>query len=461
MTRSLTFKLIAAFLGVSLLAVALVAVFSGVVATTEFNRLISRETSNNFVAFVGDYYASNGDLEGIDQALFARLEAQRDPDSTLPRLFPMTLADPRGVVLLSGDGRPSGQVIAAERLEAGTRIIVDGELIAIAVSEPRPPPRTRAQTQFLETFGQVLGLAAAGGAVIAVLLGVVLARTITRPVRELTEAAGRLAEGQLGQTVDVRSHDEVGELAGAFNRMSADLERADRTRRQMTADIAHELRNPLTVIGGYLEAMVNGDVAVTPARLKMAYAEIEHLERIVDDLRTLSLADAGALKLERRPLDAKELLERIAARFAPQASQKQIELRVEATATAMPFRADEARLTQVLDNLVRNALQHTPQGGRIRLAAGSEGGALRLSVADTGPGIKEEDLPHVFERFYRGDAARPVDNAQGEAGSSGLGLAIAKALVEAHGGRIRVESGPGRGAKVVIELGPEVGPDSQ
>lgn len=450
--RSLTFKLIAAFLGVSLLAVALVVAVNVIAASVEFNRFISQEAQSDFTVFVADYYTSSGSLQGIDDALRQRLESRPPAPAgastfEIRRILPFGLADPTGSVVLPGDGYRVGATVPTAQLSAGTRVLVNGQVVGIVLPFTRTPPRNRAQEQYLERTATTLLLAAGGAALVAVLLGIMLARTITRPVRELTLAAERLARGELNQTVRVQSRDEVGQLAAAFNRMSADLARADVTRRQMTADIAHELRNPLTVIGGYLDAMRSGDLEPTPARLEAVYMEIAHLEGIVQDLRTLSLAEAGALALDRAPVLVQELLPRLSARFMPQAARQKITLSVDAPQSLPAVHVDDTRLTQVLDNLLTNALQHTPEGGRIKLTATAAPDALQIAVSDTGPGIAPEVLPRIFERFYRGDPSRATD-----ARSSGLGLAIARALVDAHGGRIRAQSELGRGTTFYIEL---------
>jgi signal transduction histidine kinase len=290
---------------------------------------------------------------------------------------------------------------------------------------------------------------------VALLLGVLLARTLTRPVNELTSATRALALGKLDQPVAVRSQDELGQLAAAFNQMSADLALANQSRRQMTADIAHDLRNPLTVIGGYLEAMRDGVLKPTPERFESMYGEVRRLQRLVEDLRTLSLADSGELPIHLQPVAPKELLERLAAAYLHQAEQLHITMVVEAESGLAQIDLDAERMEQVLGNLVSNALRYTPAGGEIRLtarqiteqpAAGTSH-AIRtiLGVQDTGSGIAPELLAHIFERSYRGDASRSGNE-------SGLGLSIAKSIVELHGGSIRVESEPGKGAKFLIEL---------
>ena len=453
MTHSLTFKLIAAFMGISLGAIALVAVLSWLASTNEFSRFVSQQAQDDFVVFVTDYYNQNATLTNIDQSI--RMQVERVPGGAVVpgepgvqvRLVPFALANPDGVVVNPSEGYRVGERVPAQLFTAGTKIYNDGQVIAVMLPRPPPIPRNRAQEQFVERTLNTLLISAGGAALLAIVFGVVLARTITRPVKDLTSAAQRMAKGELGQTVRVQSDDEVGELASAFNQMSSDLARSDQVRRQMTADIAHELRNPLTVISGYLDAMRNGDLQPTPKRLDSVYEEIQQLERIVEDLRTLSLADAGALVLNRYEIAPRDLLQRVANRFAPQADPKKITLTVATEGTLPLLSIDEPRMMQVLDNLVSNALQHTPEGGQVRLKAEQIGNAVQIGVSDTGVGIAPEDLPHVFERFYRGDRARPT-----EEGSSGLGLAIAKALVEAHGGTIRVESTVGAGTTFSIEL---------
>jgi signal transduction histidine kinase len=290
-------------------------------------------------------------------------------------------------------------------------------------------------------------LAALAAMAIAVFLGVILARTLTRPVRDLTGAIQAMARGELRQEVPVRSSDELGTLTATFNQMSADLARANDLRRQQIADIAHDLRTPLTVITGYIEALRDGVLRPTPARFDAMNTEAQHLKRLVDDLRTLSLADAGELPMTPQPTAPAALLERLAAAYAPQAAARGIALAVDAAPDLPEVAVDPERMVQVLGNLVTNALRHTPAGGRIDLAARAEGARVTLTVTDTGEGIPPDVLPHIFDRFYRGDPARSQPD-----GESGLGLAIAKSIVEAHGGTIAATSAPGQGTTFTITL---------
>ncbi len=448
MRRSLTLKYTVAILSVSLVVIAVVTLPSAAVAAFEFNRLVAQEALNNLSAFVTDYYSTHGSLAGIDDSLrrASRSQVGINAQSELLQLFPSVLTDPNGVVVIGAKDYQVGQLVSADVLASGTRIRVNEQVIAVALPS-LATPLTGAHQHFIHTAGLTLLQAAIGATLLATLLSIFLAHTITQPVRELTHAARQMAKGKLGQSVNVQSRDEVGELANAFNQMSADLARADQTRRQMTADIAHELRNPLTVIGGYLDAMRVGDLQPTSARLEAMYDELQHLEHLVDDLRTLSLADAGALALNRQPLAPRELLNRVAARFAQQAEQKNIALTMELDETLPEVQVDETRMIQVLSNLVGNALRHTPAQGQVRLSAQRMEDKIRFSVADTGEGIRPEDLTRVFERFYRGDPSRSES-----ASESGLGLPIAKALVEAHAGKIWAASPLGQGATFVVEL---------
>jgi len=299
---------------------------------------------------------------------------------------------------------------------------------------------------------------------VALLLGALLARLITRPVRELTAAAERIAGGDLAQQVPVRSRDELGALAGQFNHMSADLARATRLRQQMTADVAHDLRTPLTVIAGYLEALRDQVLKPTPERFAMMHDETQLLLHLADDLHTLSLADAGELPLERRPIAPRQLLERVAQTYQHAADQSGVALQLDVADALPDVCVDVEQLTRALSNLVSNALRYTPAGGTITLRVRTEDRGLRteseqqtsilspqssvlFTVEDTGVGIPAEHLPSIFERFYRADPSR-----QQATGGSGLGLAIIKSIVEAHGGRVSVASALNQGTTFSIAL---------
>jgi signal transduction histidine kinase len=263
-----------------------------------------------------------------------------------------------------------------------------------------------------------------------------------------------VAEGDLSVRVSAKGHGDFDQLARVFNHMVEELEAADRQRRNLTADVAHELRTPLQIIQGNLEGILDDVYEPTEEHILATLDETRLLARLVDDLRTLSLAESGQLALVREPIDVAELLADVHTSFSGQAEAAGIELRVEVDQGTRPLTlvGDVGRLDQVLGNLVGNALRHTPRGGTICVSAESRDGGVRLRVSDTGVGIPPEDLPAVFDRFWKGDKARSHTSAAG----SGLGLAIVQQLVHAHGGQIAVESKVGEGTTFTIDL-PEDG----
>jgi signal transduction histidine kinase len=299
---------------------------------------------------------------------------------------------------------------------------------------------------------RTIWLATLVSALAAVLIGSALVLGLLRPVRELTSAAQALAGGDLGQRVPVRTSDELGELSSTFNRMADSLEKAERLRQEMTADIAHELRNPLAVMQARVEAVIDGVYPPSAESLEPVLEQSKLLNRLVDDLRTLALVDAGQLELEITDVDLNLLAQRVVDGHQTHAMAAEVELRASIPAgKTIQTCGDAARLQMVLGNLLSNALRHTPAGGEVvvSLAGGSEGEWTRIEVKDSGEGIPEESLPYVFERFYRADRARSR-----QAGGSGLGLSIARKLVEAHGGKIRANNRPEGGALIVVELPP-------
>lgn len=340
-----------------------------------------------------------------------------------------------------------GERVPPPLLAGGMAIEINAEIVGTVITlEPRPELDPNEQ-RYVERTNRAFLLAAIGGTATAVLLGVLLARTLTRPMRELTSAIRDMARGKLQQKVPVRTKDELGELANAFNEMSAELARINELRQQMTADIAHDLRTPLTVITGYLESLRDGVLEPTPERLDVIYGEAQHLFHLVQDLRTLSLADAGELPLQRQQIEPVDLLQRVKKAFSHQAEVHEISLEVVAKTDLASIEVDEERMMQVLGNLISNAMRHTPQGGRVALGASQQADRILLTVADTGEGIPAHNLAKVFERFYRGETSRQREDAE-----AGLGLAIAKSIVEAHGGSIRVDSEVNQGSTFTISL---------
>jgi len=294
---------------------------------------------------------------------------------------------------------------------------------------------------------RALLLIALAAGLVAALLILGLSRRILAPVEALTAVVRRMAAGDLDQRVAVTSRDELGELAHAFNTMADGLARLEMLRRNMVTDVAHELRTPLSNIRGYLEALRDGVLEPEPGLVNSLHEEALLLNRLVDDLQDLALAEAGRLRLEREPTDLAPVVAWALDRLRPQAAERQIALRVDLAESLPPVDADAGRVGQVLHNLLHNALLHTPADGEITVTAQVGGLWVQVGVRDTGVGIGPGDLPHVFERFYRADKSRSRAT-----GGAGLGLAIARQLVEAHGGQIKVESQVGRGTQFTFTL---------
>jgi signal transduction histidine kinase len=300
---------------------------------------------------------------------------------------------------------------------------------------------------FLDTITHSLWLVIVLAWLLALLLTLALSNRILKPVRELTRIANRMEQGDLSQRVRIRTKDEMGVLAHAFNTMADSLARSEQLRRNLVSDVAHELRTPLTNIRGYLEALKDHVIDPTSGIIVSLYEESLLLSRLVVDLQDLSLAEAGQLHLVRRPLALEEVIVKAVSSLQLQAANKQLALCVEMSPCLPRVEADAERVGQVLRNLVSNAITHTPPGGEIRIRARSLNGEVLVSVDDTGEGIEERHLPYIFERFYRADASRSRAT-----GGIGLGLAIVKQVVEAHGGQVEAESAPGRGSSFTFSL---------
>jgi signal transduction histidine kinase len=292
------------------------------------------------------------------------------------------------------------------------------------------------------------GRSAPGAILIGLLVLLVLAmlgrvvRRLAAPVGDLIEASGRIEAGDFSTRVEETGPREVRALARAFNSMSAKLEETEQQRRSALADVSHELRTPLTVIQGNLEALLDGVYPADPAHLEPILAETRLLERLIDDLRTLTLAEAGSLVLHREPTDIRTLLTDAAASYQSQAGQAGTSLAVTAADDLPILDIDPARIREVISNLLTNALRHTPRGGKVELWAALAGDRVEVTVRDTGSGIPADQLERIFDRFYRSP----------DSPGSGLGLPIAKSLVEAHGGAIDATSEMGAGTIIRFTL---------
>ena len=300
-----------------------------------------------------------------------------------------------------------------------------------------------------DDFQKSLLASVIAGGIAGILIIAFFTRRAFAPMRELTDAAERLGKGELGQRVRAGHRGEIGQLATTFNTMASELEASETRRRRLTADVAHELRTPLTNIRGYLEAVKDGIVEPDDQTINTLHEETLHLSTLVDDLRLLAVADAGALKLEMLPDRIETVVESVVRAFKPRAMESDVELICE-VADGLPLvDIDRTRITQIIQNLVENAIHHAPSNSEVivRVDRETEPAAVRVSVTDSGDGIPEEDIEHIFDQFYRVDTSRTRAT-----GGAGLGLTIVKRFVEAHGGEVSATSAPGAGSTFAVTL---------
>jgi signal transduction histidine kinase len=303
------------------------------------------------------------------------------------------------------------------------------------------------ETTFLASVNHSLWLAVLIAGLTALLLALVFSSTILKPILTLKAAAGRMEQGDLSQRVSIKARGEIGALAHAFNTMADSLSRSEQSRRNLVSDVAHELRSPLMNIRGYLELLQDQVLEPTPETLASLYEETSLLSRLVADLQDLSLAEAGQLRLTCQPVSLEEVTHQAAQIVQPHLARKNLVLHVHIPPDLPCVEADQERVAQILRNLLSNSIMHTPSEGEISITASASESLVKISVQDTGVGIEPEHLPYLFERFYRVDSSRTRAT-----GGTGLGLAIVKQMVEAHGGRIVVDSQPGKGTCFAFTL---------
>ncbi len=456
MFRSLAVKLTLAFLLVGLTGSILVTVIIQQRTRAAFSNFIINQEQQTLADNLVGYYQTNGSWAGVAND-FVSLQVYnplqpggvRNPP---PDGNPITLVGADHIVVYSNEPGEIGQKVTKSELNGAISLQSNSQIIGWMLLTPvrRNFTPNTPEGNFLSNVNSATILSAIVAILLAFSLGGVLAFSMTRSLRELTEATVEIAKGRFGKQVKVRSKDEIGKLATSFNQMSLDLEQATKARQQMTADIAHDLRSPLSVITGYAEALSDNKLPGTPEVYDILLQETKHLDRLVDDLRLLSLADTGELPLNLQPISPRTLLERVAARHSVAAEQRHLILQIEARDGLPMVNVDVERMSQVLDNLILNAFRYTPEGGKVLLEACTLGDLIQIIVTDTGRGISPEDLPYIFDRFYRGDKSRQHN------GESGLGLAIAKSIVEAHAGRITVFSEPNQGTKFTVSLTPYI-----
>ena len=445
-------RILVSLLVVALVATAVTAGLSLLATSVYFANYASsqrRARARELATLFSIYYERAGSWEGVQAML-----AFRSPAIGLhgPRKWGafaqggiadrILLVDESGVIIADSFGTLVGDKMGAGGYDSSP-VIVNGRTVGTVVLVPPPPEPSGTVATFENTFKRsvlLAALVAAGaGIVLSIALGASYSRDLTRRVSELAEASRRLAAGDLSARLPAGKPDELGQLAGAFNEMAGALERAETQRRNLMADLAHEIRTPLAILRSNLEAMQACVVEATPEMIASLHDEALRMSRLVADLQDLSLSEAGNLPLMIEELRLPAEMERAAHAVSPQAAAGSIDLKLDVHEGAESALADRDRLMQVMMNLLSNALRHAPEEGEVRIEAGpASPGFVQVCVSNTGDAIPEEEIPRLFERFYRGDQPRSR-----RTGGAGLGLAVARALVEAMGGRIWAESSDG------------------
>jgi two-component system OmpR family sensor kinase len=436
--------------------------------TREFSQYVERGNmmylhmaTNNLSRF----YSQDGSWSEAQGIISSLLRADSDR---------LVIADNSGTVVGDSDGKWLGRDLKETGLTNGTPITVSGSeagklyLVSSGVGfspghmmgmmgrSPMAPLTTTSEQNFLSRIRTNLWLAGLIAVVVALILGMILTRQITQPVRALSKGAHQIAKGKLDYRVNIKSKDEIGELAQSFNSMAVSLHKAEQTRQRLMADIAHELRTPLSIIEGTVDGILDGVFKPVNDNLNSIKEETALLTRLISDLKDLSLAESGQLKLEISPTNIAELVQRKLSQAEMKARGKDIELKLNVAQHIPEINVDPARIEQVVANLIDNAIRHTPSEGSVTVTIDVETSSdaylegkpsLMVSVTDTGEGIPADYLPSIFERFYRVESSRSRSS-----GGVGLGLAIVKQMVEAHGGKVLAESEPGKGSTFYIVL---------
>jgi two-component system OmpR family sensor kinase/two-component system sensor histidine kinase BaeS len=402
----------------------------------EFRTQDLQVAAQDLAGLLGRYWESHGSWTGVETLFaaqaFVRYRGEIIYQKSLLGRF--ALLDSTANLVACADEKwleCHSEKDLAGLVPKGIPIEVDGARVGTLVPLD-PTALTPLEEDFLLSVQRAAMVGGIAALAVAALLGSLLIVQLSAPLRKLIRATDRIAHGELSFRVRVQGRDEIGRLARAFNRMAEALERSEAARKSLLADVAHELRTPLTVIQGNLEAMLDGVFPLDQESLAPVYEETLHLGALIEDLRVLTLAETGHLPLSKERLDLAELVEGACEAIRPAAADEGIEVVVE-TEPGLIVEADHIRIRQVLGNLLSNALRHSPPGKAIRVRAFRQGKEAWVEVHDQGPGIAPEDMPHIFERFYRGDPARSGEG-------TGLGLAIARELVRLHGGRIWAEN---------------------
>ena len=466
MTLSLRSRLLIAITGVSAATLVVAAWVSNRVVQSEVNRVVANsEQPRDFSdasSLAENFYDRTGNWTGVDSAL------QRINELSGRRVL---LTSPNGKALGIAPGNATELKVS---IDADRKVVLERTgPRGYERSEFLNPPHTSLKDRTGSNVGILYFLALPESAsvepiagprqhsavawrllpalsaliLLSVLATLLLSRRILRPLESMKTAVHRMRAGHSIQKLEINSHDEIGELAEAFNDMATDLARVKQLRRDMVSDVAHELRTPLTNIRCQIEAMQDGLIAPQVTNLASLHDEVMLLDKLVDDLRDLALADAGQLKMEMQSISLGNAVNQVIGALGNRLASRKIILSVSIPDEEPRIMADPLRLGQVLRNLFENALAHTPESGAISVAVAAQPSEVQFTIRDSGPGIPPDRLQDIFERFYRTDPSRSRD-----AGGAGLGLAIVQQIVTAHGGRVWAESPAGQGAVFIVAI---------
>lgn len=448
--RSISLKLLVSFVAVSVTGVILFFTIASRYSNQEIENFLFNQDLSQVTDGFAQYYAENGSWEGI-QTEWPRMGTGGGVEGRFPSYI---LVDANQVVLKGRENDPSGyksgDILSESELENAFEISVNDQAVGWLLLMPQGGPKGYfPESPIYDRINRLLLYSAGGSLVLALVLGMVLSRTLSRPLKQLSEAAQQAATGDLDQKVEVSSRDEIGLLANSFNKMMADLKRLMASRRQMTADIAHDLRTPISVILGHADGVHEGVLDPTPERFEIIRDEALRLERLVQDLRVLSMADVGKLPLNYERVDPWWIVHELARTSTTSLDEKSIRLVTETPQDLPDIEVDKDRVLQVFRNILENAIRFTPENGEIALscALDAAGQLITFRVLDGGPGVAEVEIGKIFDRFYRTDPSRQRDQM-----GSGLGLAIARSITEQHGGKIWAEPGESSGLAIIVQL---------
>lgn len=438
--NSLRWKLLIGIILIIALTVTAIVILVSRTTTREFDKYISQDKALKYQRLsllLSSYYEETGSWEGV-QRLVDRIKKAYSSR--------IVLANPKGTIIADSEDKLLGKYLE------------EGWSMKIATIRKEESPvgslflkrekRTTIEQAFLDSVNRSVILASLIAGISCLIFTYFYSTKILTPIRELTNAAERIKKGNLDQNVEVYTGDEIGKLASTFNSMAEELEEKERLRKNVVSDVAHELRSPLAKSHAYLEAIREGEMEPSPQAIDTIYRNSQVLSKLVDELHNLSKAEAGQLQLDKKKVVLKDLIMRALNRLNQDLEEKKISLNIEIPDQIL-LEVDPERAGQVFRNIIDNAVSQLEGGGKVEINAEKEEGEVKVKIEDNGPGIPSSDLPHIFERFYRVDKSRSKST-----GGAGLGLTIAKEIVEAHEGEISVESEEGKGTTFTINLPP-------